>query len=68
MAVGTRAVGNAVNRNRIRRLIRESFRMHREQLPAVDILVSARAGAAKAVNRDVFASLAGHWRAIRAGR
>jgi ribonuclease P protein component len=64
MAVGLRAVGNAVRRNRIRRLIRESFRMHRQELPAVDILVTARAAAAAATNRAVFESLAQHWRAI----
>ncbi|HEX2366728.1 MAG TPA: ribonuclease P protein component [Bradyrhizobium sp.] len=64
MAVGLRAVGNAVRRNRIRRLIRESFRMHRQELPAVDILVTARAAAAAATNRAVFESLALHWRAI----
>ena len=64
MAVGLRAAGNAVRRNRIRRLIRESFRMHRQELPAVDILVTARAAAAVAPNRAVFESLAQHWRAI----
>ena len=64
MAVGLRAVGNAVCRNRIRRLIRESFRMHRQELPAVDVLVTARAAAAAATNRAVFESLAQHWRAM----
>jgi len=66
MAVGMRAAGNAVRRNRIRRLIRESFRMHRQELPAVDLLVTARAPAAAATNREVFASLERHWRAIGA--
>jgi ribonuclease P protein component len=64
MAVSARAAGNAVNRNRIRRLIRESFRMHREELPAVDVLVTARAGCAKAANRDILESLAGSWRRL----
>lgn len=66
MAVGLRAAGNAVRRNRIRRLIRESFRMHRHELPAVDFLVTARAAAAAATNQVVFESLAQHWRAVRA--
>jgi ribonuclease P protein component len=64
MAVSARAAGNAVNRNRLRRLIRESFRMHREKLPAVDLLVTARAAAAKATNREVFASLESLWQVL----
>jgi ribonuclease P protein component len=67
MAVGIRAAGNSVRRNRIRRLIRESFRMHRQELPAVDILVTARAAAAAAANGAVFESLARHWLAIGKG-
>ena len=65
MAVSTRAAGNSVRRNRLRRLIRESFRMHRQELPAVDVLVTARSAAAQAENRVVFESLAGLWRRVR---
>jgi len=65
MAVSTRAAGNSVRRNRLRRLIRESFRMHRQELPAVDVLVTARAAAAQAANRAVFESLAGLWQRVR---
>ncbi|HYR26968.1 MAG TPA: ribonuclease P protein component [Thermoanaerobaculia bacterium] len=68
MAVSTRAAGQSVNRNRLRRLIRESFRMHREELPAVDLLETARAGSAKATNAEIFDSLAKAWRAIGAAR
>ena len=42
MAIAVRAAGNAVRRNRVRRLIRESFRLHRRSLPALDIIISAR--------------------------
>lgn len=65
MAVSTRAAGNSVCRNRLRRLIRESFRMHRQDFPAVDVFVTARSAAAHAENRVVFESLAGHWQRVR---
>ena len=64
MAVSTRAIGNAVRRNRLRRLIRESFRMHRHELPAVDVFVTARAPARAAPNAEIFASLQSLWRQI----
>jgi ribonuclease P protein component len=53
-----------VERNRIKRVIRESFRMARVGLPGVDLVVMSRAGAREADNRRLRFSLEGHWRRI----
>jgi RNase P protein component len=40
--------------------------MHRQELPAVDVFVSARTAAAKAPNKAVFESLVRLWKEITA--
>lgn len=61
LAVATKVAGSSVERNRIRRLIRESFRLRQRQLPALDIVVSARARARSARNAELTASLDTLW-------
>jgi ribonuclease P protein component len=46
MAVSRRVSKRAVVRNRIRRVVRESFRLFRQKLPGCDVLLVARAEAA----------------------
>lgn len=64
MAVAVRIAGNAVERNRIRRIIRESFRLHQHALPAVDLVVSAKPSARGAPGRELHASLAALWNKV----
>lgn len=42
LVIAKKNVRLAVQRNRIKRVIRESFRTHQAQLPAIDIVVLAR--------------------------
>jgi ribonuclease P protein component len=64
LSVAARIIGGAVRRNRIKRLVRESFRQHQHELPAVDIVVNARSGARDADNAAIVRSLEKHWRAV----
>ena len=64
LAVAVRAAGGGVLRNRIRRIVRESFRLHQHTLPSVDLIVSARARAKDAAGPELHASLAGLWKKV----
>lgn len=57
MSVSTRTVGNAVKRNRVRRIIRELFRGIHSELPAVDLVVTSRPGARGAERPAILSSL-----------
>jgi ribonuclease P protein component len=65
LAVAVKTAGNGVERNRIRRVIRESFRLHQHEIPALDLVVSARARARGAVNKELRAQLEPLWQEVR---
>lgn len=57
LAVSRKVSRSAVQRNRIKRLVRESFRKLGTELPTVDIVVMARPGAAQCDNRQLASSI-----------
>ncbi len=55
---------HAVQRNRIKRQIRESYRMHKHHLPAIDIVVMAKKSAVNQDNSFIQKILLQHWNNI----
>jgi ribonuclease P protein component len=64
LAVAVKTAGSGVARNRIRRLVRESFRLAQHSLPAVDIVVAAKNPAREAPAEALRASLATLWQRV----
>ena len=65
LAVASKMAGGSVERNRIRRVVRESFRLHQHELPAVDLVVSARARARGAANPELRSAIEELWRKVK---
>jgi len=57
-------VRRAVDRNRLKRIVRESIRLHQHRLPSVDIVVLARRGVHELDNATVHRQLHGMWRRL----
>ena len=67
LAIGKKNCKLAAGRNRLKRIIRESFRQHRSQLAGLDIVVLNQPDAANASNAKLFASLSQHWNRCTSG-
>jgi ribonuclease P protein component len=64
IVVSSRVARRAVARNRIKRIVRESFRLQQARLNGWDIVVIARPGVVKQSNKELVASLEGHWKKL----
>jgi len=64
MAIPKKHIKHAVGRNRIRRIVREQFRHQQHQLPAIDIVVIAKAGIADLSNQEINKVLDKLWRKL----
>jgi len=61
LAISKKHCRLASNRNRIKRVVRESFRLNQRQLEGLDIVVINQPATAGASNAELFASLSRHW-------
>jgi len=64
LAISKRVSKRAVERNRIKRLLRESFRRVRAQLPPIDLVVMAREAAAGLPGPELLAEIDALWRRL----
>lgn len=61
LAIAKKQLRRAVDRNRCKRAIRDSFRQNTNQLPALDIVVLARSNFLLTDNNKLRDKLARHW-------
>jgi ribonuclease P protein component len=61
LAIAKKAVKRAVDRNRIKRMIRESFRHMQVDLPKIDIIVMCRTSAARLSKAEMKQQLDQQW-------
>jgi ribonuclease P protein component len=65
LAVSKKNARRAVDRNRIKRVIRESFRSNKGELGGVDYVVLNRKGTDSISNSILFDSLNHHWKKLQ---
>lgn len=61
LAIGKKNCRRAAGRNRLKRIVRESFRQHQDSLAGLDIVVLNQLAASTASNGQLFDSLERHW-------
>jgi ribonuclease P protein component len=61
LAISKKNCRLATGRNRIKRVVRESFRQHQAALAGLDVVVMNQPAARAAVNQELFDSLTTHW-------
>lgn len=64
LAISRKVAKSAVARNRIKRVIRESFRCHQFEIGGLDCVVMGRAGLAEQDSAVLFTALQRHWRKL----
>lgn len=65
LAIPRKYVKTAVGRNRIKRLVRESFRLHQHAIAGMDLVLTLRGDASVLTNQEIFQRLQKHWQDIK---
>lgn len=65
IVVAKKKIRRAHERNRFKRLTRESFRLHQQELPVLDIVIMAKQGADRIDNPDLHQELSTAWRMLQ---
>lgn len=66
LVIGKKSVKLSVERNRIKRQLRETFRLHQEQMSGWDVVVIARKGLADLDNAELARQFAKLWKRLAA--
>lgn len=66
ISLAKHAIPRAVDRNRLRRIVRESFRQHKEELSGLDIVILIRSAGAKVDKRQLRIDIDHLWQKITA--
>jgi ribonuclease P protein component len=64
LTIAKKRVKLAVQRNRIKRCVRNSFRLHQHELPCVDIVLMVKGDISNTVNSELQKQLEKLWRKI----
>lgn len=65
LAISKKHARRAVDRNRIKRMVRESFRLNQDILPAADFVVMAKPPTKTATGQQLLESLQHHWHRLK---
>jgi len=63
-AIAKKRVKHAVQRNRIKRIVKESFRLNQHNLPTVDMVIMAKSGIDQLDNQAIKQQIEKIWRKI----